>query len=353
MPKMKQKPTNFALCIGRAFISGNGQIGNRLLFVLFSLLIFSACGHDQEQTAVSLYWAGVRESQATNYAAAVANYTRAIDLFVQQHDESNRTNAMAYNNRGFTRDKLNDHTGALADLDEAIRLDSKRSPFHYNRGCVRFSQNDCTGALADFNQAVNLDPKFVPPLITRGVVERAMNDLTAATTDFQKVAELEPSRGLGYAGLAYVQSDRRQWPEALTNFHKALQLDSSSTDLPFQIWLIRTRLGETNAATPELVDLVKSHASVQRDKKFGEVLLPFLTGDLPETEFLRRAAALDGDADAQAKHRCAADYYAGMKRLLAGDRAAAEDFFQKCLATGNKHQINYGSARAELHALNQ
>jgi len=81
------------------------------------------------------------------------------------------------------------------------------------------------------------------------------------------------------------------------------------------------------------------------------VLLPFLTGDLPEADFLLRTKALSDDAEEQTRHVCAADYYAGMKRLLAGDRTAAEDFFQKCLATGDKHQINHASARAELHTL--
>jgi lipoprotein NlpI len=258
---------------------------------------------------------------------------------------------MAYNNRGFVRDKLNDHTGALADLDEAIRIDPKRSPFYYTRGYIRFSQNNCAGALADFNQAVNLDPKFVPALMLRGLVERVMNDLTAATTDFQRIVELEPTNGTAYAGLAYVQSDRRQWMEALTNFQKALQRDPSFTDFPFQIWLIRMRLGDTNTATRELLNLAKSHADIQRDKKFGEVLLPFLIGDVPETDFLRHAKTLDGDADSQTRHLSAANYYVGMKHLLAGDRTAAANYFQKCLAIGDKHQINYPSARAELNAL--
>jgi tetratricopeptide (TPR) repeat protein len=333
MPKMKQ------------------QSANCRLFALFSSLMFSVYGHAQEQTAVSLYWAGVRQTQATNYAAAVSNYTQAIQMFTQEHDESNRTNARAYSNRGFVRDKLGDHSGALIDVDEAIRLDPTSSPIYYNRGSMRFSQNDCAGALADFNQAVNLDPKFIPALATRGIVERTMNDLAAAAVNFRKLAELQSTNAIAYAGLAYVQSDQRQWTEALTNFQKALQLDLSFTDFPFQIWLIRMRLGDTNTATRELLDLAKSHADIQRDRKFGEVLLSFLTGDVPETEFLRQAKTLEGDTDSQTRHLSAANYYVGMKHLLAGDRTVAAEYFQKCLAIGDKHQINYPSARAELNAL--
>lgn len=44
-------------------------------------------------------------------------------------------------------------------------------------------------------------------------------------------------------------------------------------------------------------------------------------------------------------------FYAGMKRLLAGDTTAARDDFRKCLATDRKDFDEYGFAAAELRLL--
>ena len=122
MPGTKSKSAPLTLRPVRTFSTGDGPTALAQRFVLFGLLTMCACSHAQEQSAASLYWAGIRQTEATNYAVAVADFTRAIQLFARQHDEANPTNALAYNNRGFAREKLNDHTGALADLSEAIRL---------------------------------------------------------------------------------------------------------------------------------------------------------------------------------------------------------------------------------------
>jgi lipoprotein NlpI len=50
---------------------------------------------------------------------------------------------------------------------------------------------------------------------------------------------------------------------------------------------------------------------------------------------------------------CEAYYYAGIKRLLANDPAAAKDLFKKCMETGVKESTSYTSAAAELDALNK
>ena len=48
---------------------------------------------------------------------------------------------------------------------------------------------------------------------------------------------------------------------------------------------------------------------------------------------------------------CEAWFYAGMKKLLGGDKAAAANYFKKCLATEQKDFTEYLLAEAELKAL--
>ncbi len=57
---------------------------------------------------------GVSEFQAGNFKAAIANFTRAIELAPN--------NASAYYNRGSAQYYLNDYYGAIADYEKAAEL---------------------------------------------------------------------------------------------------------------------------------------------------------------------------------------------------------------------------------------
>src|SRR5579871_17405 len=48
---------------------------------------------------------------------------------------------------------------AIADDDQAIRLDPKYAIAHYNRGNAWFAKGDFDRAIADYDQAIRLDPK--------------------------------------------------------------------------------------------------------------------------------------------------------------------------------------------------
>jgi tetratricopeptide (TPR) repeat protein len=55
------------------------------------------------------------------------------------------------------------HGRAIADYDEAIRLDPKSAIAYYARGFSRKASGDWEGAKADFAEAARLDPKFEEP----------------------------------------------------------------------------------------------------------------------------------------------------------------------------------------------
>lgn len=75
----------------------------------------------------------------------------------------------------------------------------------------------------------------------------------------------------------------------------------------------------------------------------------FLLGKTGESDFL--ATASSPDAKTNRDRHCEAWYYAGMKRLLTGDKKIAADYFGKCLATEATTLFEYTCAKAELKTL--
>ena len=47
----------------------------------------------------------------------------------------------------------------LADLNEALRLDTRESGYYINRGLVRYQMNDLRGAMADYDQVISMDSR--------------------------------------------------------------------------------------------------------------------------------------------------------------------------------------------------
>jgi lipoprotein NlpI len=74
-----------------------------------------------------------------------------------------------------------------------------------------------------------------------------------------------------------------------------------------------------------------------------------LLGKVPEADLL--AAAKSPDPKKERGQLCEAWYYAGMKKLLAGDKATAADYFKKCLATEQRDFTEYQLAESELSSI--
>lgn len=63
------------------------------------------------------------------------------------------------------------------------------------------------------------------------------------------------------------------------------------------------------------------------------------------------ASAGAADPEKTQGHLCEAWYYAGMKRLLSGERKTATDDFNRCVATKRPEFVEYALAKGELAGL--
>jgi tetratricopeptide (TPR) repeat protein len=125
---------------------------------------------------------------------AIADYNQAVRL--------NPKDSVAYANRGnaYSNKGNNDH--AIADYDQAIRLDPKAA-FYHNRGYGYHNKGEYDHAIADYDQAIRLDPKAAYAYRNRGIVYSDKGEYDHAITDFDQGIRLDPNDAKAYNARAW------------------------------------------------------------------------------------------------------------------------------------------------------
>ena len=133
--------------------------------------------------------------------------------------------ALMHFNRGATYSEEGRHDRAIADFDEAIKLNPDYKEAYTGRG-IAYSQkgmHDC--AIADFDKAIKLDPDYANAYIGRGIAysQKGMHDYAIA--DLDKAIRLNPKYADAYnnRGVAYSQKDRHEY--AIADFDEAIKLN--------------------------------------------------------------------------------------------------------------------------------
>ena len=119
---------------------------------------------------------GEYKMDACDYAAAIANYDRAIAL--------DPDDPAAYHGRGIAKDAQGDYAGAIADFDRAIALDPDGADAYHNRGVTKAEQGDYAGAIADYDRVIALDSDNVAVYDDRAVAKAGLGDHAGAIADY-------------------------------------------------------------------------------------------------------------------------------------------------------------------------
>ena len=234
----------------------------------------------------------------SNPDGSIAVYTRIL----QGRGEPAKNGAIACNNRGLAYRGKGELDRAIADFNEAIRLDPKFALAYNNRGLAYRDKGELDRAIADFTEAIRLDPKFAVAFRNRGRAYLYAGALPKALADLSQSSELDPENG--YAAL---------W----------LDIIGKRSNLP-------SRLQQAT----EKIDMTKWPAPVIH------VFLGQLT---PE--------ALLAAADNQKGRVCEANFYSGELALQQGKKDEAARLFKLAANDCPKGLIEWAAANAELNAL--
>jgi tetratricopeptide (TPR) repeat protein len=233
-----------------------------------------------------------------------------------------------------------DYDGAIADYDQAIALDPKDARAYINRGAAKKGKGDFDSAIADFDKAMALIPKYPTFYHIRGGAKQAKGDLDAAISDYDQAIVLNPDDASTYTDRGSAKQAKGDFDGALADFDKAITLAKDNTGYSqyarFHRDFLQRRLHRGDTAA----DLAKTVA--KWNDGWPKTIGLYLSNALPEKDFL--AQTTQSDAQTVRAQQCEAYYFIGTTKLLAGDTAAAREFFGKCLATN----ATYGSAFIEL-----
>ena len=296
------------------------------------------------KTAVAYYNRGLARQSQGNLEAAIVDFDRALAFDPKI--------AGAYYNRGNAKNALHDLDGAIADYTQAVALNPKIALAYSSRGQARQAKGDLDGAINDYTSALGLDPKIALAYYNRGLIKEEQNDLDGAIADSSQALDLDPKNAQAYYNRGFAklakgnldgaQADLKQFCDMATRDHYA-------DHARLYLWLIDKAQNTKTDSDQELSDALENNWNSATDDVTSKTAA-FLLGRINESDYL--AAAPSPDAKTDQSQQCEAWYFAGMKRLLTGDKATAMGYFQKCLATNQKDHPEYILAQAEIQELN-
>lgn len=269
-------------------------VATAILSVL--MMTFAPAGH--AQSASAFVASGLEKSKTGNYDAAIADYTKALEL--------NSSFLSAYLNRGRAKTNQGNFDGAVADFSQAAKLRPNDADAYFERGHAEFLQGNFEGAQTDFTKAIEIKPED-QAYYERGLTRECQSNFAGALADYVKAAGItagdDPS---SYAALHAALLNRRMG-------HKIEgHLNASST------W--------SNAWTKSLA--------------------AFVSGGLSEADLFRLVAATEGDVrDVEGTE---ALFFVGMSQLIGGNKPAAKADFQKAFDESGPASIIHRLARIEL-----
>jgi len=190
-----------------------------LLSAVF-LLLAAAAGSAQNPEAEKIYQQVKENILPIGNEKCVSDMTRAISL--------DHTQAEYYYYRGFCSSLLDKDKDALADYDQALKLNPALLDALYSRSYL-FAHADKEKAIPDLKRIIEIDPKQSNAYGILASYYLELGKYDDAFAMGQKVNELVPEGGAGYRYEAESLARRGKYEDAIPLYSEALKRASKDT----------------------------------------------------------------------------------------------------------------------------
>jgi lipoprotein NlpI len=273
-----------------------------------------------------------------DYDRAVADYNDAIRL--------NPQDSRSLANRGIAWAIKGDYDRAIADLNEVIRLDPQNALIFHNRGMTWRRKGDYDRAIADYNEAIRLDPQDADYFNSRGIAWQFKGDYDRAIADYNESIRLDPQNAKVFFNRGVTYFCLGQFDAAASDFMDRKRMNPKGAYPPIWRTLALLRGGKADLARSELQHAIQNSTKGE----WPEPAMEFLSGQIDPSALLKAAENSDSPKTGQI---CEAHFILGEYHLINERRNEARTLLQVAEQECSKSQYQYEAAVAELKRLSR
>lgn len=148
-------------------------------------------------------------------AQALVHVNKSLEL------NHNNVNAFALRSEIELRHEQ-DFKKALADMDEAIKLEPQQAGYFVNRAYMKYKLDDYFGAMADYDYAVSLDPENMAAHYNRAMLHAEVGEHQKSIADFSWVLKKDPNDFLALYNRAMLYMQTGQYRKAVADYDRVL-----------------------------------------------------------------------------------------------------------------------------------
>ncbi len=253
--------------------------------------------------------------------------------------------------RAQVKKQRGDLAGAIADYGRAILLEPEASKWYSARADLREEAGLREEAVADLDKVIELEEEPKWALSRRGFLRGTLGDADGAEEDFERALEIAGKFGPAFRNRAHLRFHARDWKGAVDDFRRGIEADPAYADYPrLWTWLARRRRGDGAEADRELAEYVAKRPAAESPQWWPR-LAEFALGKLGEEELFKAAEV--GSDRTPVWQRAESRYFAAMRRLMAGETAAAKGLLEKCVELSPKDYYEHYASLAELKRLGE
>lgn len=168
-----------------------------------------------------------------------------------------------------------DYSGAVEDLNKAIKIEPENSMVYYLRGAARIQLNDYFGALLDLNKAIEINSNIPIYYLTRGSSYFLLQDYTNAINDLNVAIESGQLKYL-YTMRAMAKDESQDYLGAIEDLNKAIEFNSKDSTAYYQRGMSKIHLNDYRGAKLDLtkaIELAPNQAAFYTARAFAKNML--------------------------------------------------------------------------------
>ncbi|MDH6261224.1 tetratricopeptide repeat protein [Bradyrhizobium sp. BR13661] len=152
-----------------------------------------------------------------DYDKAIADFDQALRL--------NPNLASSYSNRGRAWAMKGAYDRAIPDMSASIRLNPTDAVAYRNRGTVWHYKGDEDKAIADYSESIRLDPKNTMTYSDRSTAWLGKADYDKAVADSSEAIRLDPKNGVAYSNRGLALRRKGDYDKAIADLSQSVQLN--------------------------------------------------------------------------------------------------------------------------------